>query len=289
MMEPVAYDLHQHLWPAAFVAALRERREAPFLDGGDVVLPEGRFPARLEEHDPAARLGLLDRAGVRCAVVSLQPTFGLEQLPDEERLLLEDAWVAGTRELIDGSAGRLLALAPGRTVDGFAGSVVPATALLGLDRIAPLLDELERRDGILFVHPGVSRPPAGAPGWWAGVVDYTAQMQRAYFAWLARGERWSSLRVVFAILAGGAPFQLERLAPRGVDVRSALDPNVFFDIATYGRRAIELCLETFGVHQLVYGSDVPVVDPQPTLDAVAGFGDSVHKIVTVDNAERLLG
>ena len=83
-------------------------------------------------------------------------------------------------------------------------------------------------------------------------------MQRAYFAWLARAqERWSDVTVVFAILAGGAPMQLERLASRGVDVRSTLHRNVFFDTASYGRRALELCIETFGVEQLVFGSDAP--------------------------------
>ena len=35
-------------------------------------------------------------------------------------------------------------------------------------------------------------------------------------------ERWPDVTVVFAILAGGAPIQLERLSSRGVDVRSSL-------------------------------------------------------------------
>jgi hypothetical protein len=114
-------------------------------------------------------------------------------------------------------------------------------------------------------------------------------MQAAYLAWLAGGrERWPTLRVVFAILAGGAPFQLERLAQRGMDVRSALDPGVYFDTATYGRRAIELCVETFGVGQLAYGSDTPVVDSRFTLQAVRGFGDAVAQMVQVETPRALL-
>ena len=94
-------------------------------------------------------------------------------------------------------------------------------------------------------------------------------MQRAYFAWLSGAqEGWSDVAVVFAILAGGAPIQLERLSSRGVDVRSSLHRNVFFDTASYGRRALELCIETFGVEQLVFGTDVPVVDPTPAIRAV---------------------
>jgi hypothetical protein len=133
----------------------------------------------------------------------------------------------------------------------------------------------------------VQRPEL--PEWWGWTVGYTSQMQAAYLSWLALGRaRWPRLRVVFAILAGGAAFQLERLAHRGVDVRSLLEPNVYLDVATYGRRAIELCIETFGVGQLVYGSDLPVVDPQHTLHAVRGFGDAVARLVQIDTPGSLL-
>jgi hypothetical protein len=121
------------------------------------------------------------------------------------------------------------------------------------------------------------------------VTSYPARAQEAYLAWLAFGrERWPTLRVLFAILGGGGPFQLERLARRGVDVRSALDANTFFDVATHGRRAIELCVETFGVGQLAYGSDLPVIDSRPTLDAVRGFGDAVMHVLQSDTPSRLL-
>jgi hypothetical protein len=43
------------------------------------------------------------------------------------------------------------------------------------------------------------------------------------------------------------------------------------------------------VHQLVYGSDTPVVDSKPTLDAVRGFGDSVTQILQIETPGRLLG
>jgi predicted TIM-barrel fold metal-dependent hydrolase len=165
---------------------------------------------------------------------------------------------------------------------------VPASAVRDRDALAPVLDALEARAGVLFVHPGPVVPPHGAPDWWATIADYTAQMHGAYFSWLAGGRsRWPSVRVVFSILAGGAPFQLERLAQRGVDVRSTLDANMFLDVATYGRRAIELCIETFGIDQLLYGSDSPIVETENTLRAVRGFGESVYRMITDGNPERL--
>ncbi len=283
-------DFHQHLWPQPFQDALRARSAPPQLRGDELVTTEGVFPFDPLLHDPASRLELLDWHGIDVAVLSLQPSLGVEALPASQREELEGAWLESMTGIVAASGGRFRALAPWRAADGVVGASVAAFALVEPDAHAPLLDELQRRGSVLFVHPAAASPPgAGAPDWWSWTTDYPAQMQRAYFAWLGTGRaRWPALRVVFAILAGGAPFQLERLAHRGVDVRSALDPNAYFDVATYGRRAIELCIETFGVGQLVYGSDTPVVDGTATLRSVRGFGDSVAKIVQIDTPSSLL-
>lgn len=282
-------DLHQHFWPEPFVEALAVRSAPPCIENGELVLGEGRFAVHPVTNDLGARVATLDEDGVDVAVVSLQPTLGLAALPAEERDELELAWIRGMRDACAATDGRLLAFAPDRLVEGFVGVSVEARALADPDGIAPLLEELSARGLPLFVHPGPPGRDGTEPAWWAGVVDYTGQMQAAYFHWLAHGrERWPSLRVLFAILAGGAPFQLERLGQRGRDVRSTLDTNVFLDVATYGRRAIELCVETFGVHHLVYGSDRPVVDPTPTLHAVRGFGESVATLLCTHNPSELL-
>jgi len=282
-------DLHQHLWPRSFIEALCARSEPPSLVGDQLVTVEGAFPFDAAAHDPEARLRLLDRDGIDVAVLSLQPSLGIETVSAAERDELESAWMDGVAEVVHASGGRFRAFAPWRVVDGFAGMTVGATALFDPDRAAPL-DEAERAGALVFVHPEApSAPLGGAPEWWNWTVEYTAQMQAAYLSWLADGRaRWPTLRVVFAILAGGAPFQLERLSQRGVEVRSALDPGVFFDTATYGRRALELCVETFGVEHLTYGSDTPVVDSGFTLQAVRGFGDAVARMIQIETPKLLL-
>jgi hypothetical protein len=284
------YDLHQHLWPDGFVAALRGRSTAPFLDGDHLTTQEGRFAVALVDHDVDTRVRTLDRDGIEVAVVSLQASLGLEALPSAEREALEDEWADGIGELVAGSGGRLRAFSPSRVREGFVGVSIGSSVLTDLERAAPVLDEAEAAGTAVFVHPDAGRAPEeGLPEWWDWVTGYPARMQEAYLAWLAFGrKRWPTLRVLFAMLAGGGPFQLERLARRGVDVRSALDPNTFFDVSTHGRRAIELCVETFGVGQLVYGSDTPVVNSRPTLDAVRGFGDAVSHILQSDTPRRLL-
>jgi predicted TIM-barrel fold metal-dependent hydrolase len=283
-------DIHQHLWPEPFVEALRRRQRPPRLTGTLLELAgEPDCEIDLGEHDLTRRLALLDRCEIDVAVVSLAPTLGFGELPDDEAAELVTAYEDGIRELAEVSSGRLVPLAAGRSSDGFAGASVAATDLVDLDRLAPTLDELEREGRFAFVHPGPVRTPEWAPDWWPAIVEYTAQMQAAYATWLAVGaERWPELRIVFAILAGGGPFQFERLGSRGISGRDLLHDNVFFETASYGRRALELVLATFGVNQLCFGSDTPVVEPDQTLDAVRGFGDAVADALCTVNPTRLL-
>jgi hypothetical protein len=278
----LSYDVHHHLWPEPLIAGLRSRRERPRLRGSVLELPCGDWEVDLAVHTLEARVAELDRDEIDVAVISCPPTLELDEA-------LVEAYHEGIADLVAASGGRLRALAWGSVREGFVGTCVPAWDFAGLAGLEPFLGELERRGSLLFVHPGPAPAPEGAPGWWPAVVDYTTQMQTAYAAWLARGaEAWPDLRVVFAILAGGAPFQLERLASRGVDTRGALHPNVFLDTASYGERALELSLSTYGVGQLVYGSDSPVIDSEPTLRSIRGFGQAVTDVVCRDNPARLL-
>ena len=281
------YDLHQHLWPETFVRALRQRKTAPRLDGNVLETCEGRFEVDLAQHDPETRIATLDRDEIDVAVLSLQPSLGLRDLATPECEELELEWADAVREL---DSTRFRAFSPSRVREGFAGVSLGSSSFVDFDAVAPTLDAAATAETVVFVHPEAGRATDDErPEWWEWVVGYPARMQEAYVAWLAFGrERWPALRVLFAMLGGGGPFQLERLARRGVDVRSALDPNTFFDVSTHGRRAIELCVQTFGVGQLVYGSDTPVVDSRPTLDAVRGFGDAVTHVLQSDTPARIL-
>ncbi len=285
-----AVDFHQHLWPEVFIAALARRSEPPFVHGEELVTPEGAFAFDRAAHDPEARIAGLDRDGIDVAVLSLQSSLGIEALDTSERNELELAWAEGARALVAGSGGRFRALAPWRILPGFAGTSVGTSALLQGRLGDGVLAAADAVGGLVFVHPEAAGPlPPGRPAWWGWLADYPTQLQHAYLAWVAGGrETLPSVRLVFAMLAGGAPILHERLAHRGVEVRGSLDTNTLFDVSTHGRRAIELVIETFGVERLVYGSDVPVVDPQPTLRAVRGFGESIARYLCSTNPQRIL-
>jgi hypothetical protein len=283
-------DIHQHLWPPSFFSALSTRSQPPRLRGHALELTGApTWELDVESHDLDTRLALMDRLELDRAVVSLQPTLGIDRLPADEARELIETWEAGILELADAAVGRIVPLAAGEPAAEFAGLCVSGAELLDLDALAPRLDALTQSGRFLFVHPGVAATPPGAPSWWTAIVDYTAEMQAAYIAWLAAGAaRWPELDVVFAILAGGAPIQLERMAARGVDERSAMLPQIWFDTASYGRRALDLVMSTYGVERMLFGSDMPVVDPGPALDAIRSFGEAVTDAVLAANPNKLL-
>jgi 6-methylsalicylate decarboxylase len=259
-------DFHQHVWPDAFRRALEERTEPPFLHGATLTLPRGgSFEIDVDAHTPEARLAELDRNGLERAVVSLAPTC-------EPTAELATVWNEAARELPD----RLVPLAYEEALPGFAGAIVGAPELRWLDCVAPLLDRLERDGGILFVHPAAA--PGNRAGWETAGVAYTAQMHEAFVSWLGGGaERWPELRVVFAFLGGGAPFHIERMVRRGLDPLAPFSDNVWFETSSYGERALDLSLQTFGAGRLLFGSDAPVDRVAPARATLERLGRAVER------------
>jgi len=286
---PPRVDLHRHVWPDELVRLLAARTAPPFLSDDTLVTSEGRFTIDVDALSDEHCRAELDRDRLDVAVVSLQPTLGISTLPDDEAAVLHDAYNAGVERLIAAAGGRLRAFSAGGVRPGFAGLCVAAGELLDLTRLELVLDELSAQGQILFVHPGPARAVGRTPDWWAPAIDYTAQMQAAYGAWLAEGAlRWPELPAVFAILAGGAPFQLERLRSRGVDTRCLTAANVHLDTASYGRLSLELCLAAYGVGHLVYGSDAPVIDAGSTLAAINALGKATADAICRHNPAALL-
>jgi hypothetical protein len=305
-------DIHQHLWPEELVAELTWRREPPLLRraGRGWILrlrdePECRFDAA--DHDPDARAALLARDGVARALLAISSPLGIEALPraESEPLLAahNDGLLALGRPFAVWGA---VSLRPPQPADvdalldaGAVGISLPAGAIAGpdgLDRCGALLERLERRDAPLLVHPGPGpwrawRPQAYAdaavPGWWPAMTRYVADMNAAWHAFAAFGRpRHPQLRVVFVMLAGGAPLHSERLTTRGGPSDAVADARIFYDTSSYGARTTDAVVRCVGIDQLVYGSDRPVVDA-PT--GPAPLGPAAAEAMGSANVARLLG
>jgi hypothetical protein len=309
-------DVHQHLLGEPLVEALARRRTAPALirrrEGWTFkVAAEPDSILTFEATDVELRRFDLETDGIDRALVALSTALGIESLPTEEAVPLIEAHHRGLDALPPEFGGwGAVPLAEPDPVDvdaaldrGCVGITLPATALAdpaSVERLAPLLERLEWRGAPLFVHPGpvaaaavgVTAAPAGTamgtaarlPHWWPALTDYVAQMQAAWFAFLHAGRpAHPHLRVLFAMLAGGAPLQLERYAARRGVPAPGPDPLAFYDTSSYGPRLIGAMAEAVGAPQLVYGSDRPVVEPHP-----AWPDPDLRRALVTANPARLL-
>ncbi|MHA3702053.1 amidohydrolase [Jatrophihabitans sp. YIM 134969] len=274
--------------------ALRTRSSVPRLDGWTLhTAGEPPYPVRPDDHDPVARRDR-ETPGTQ-VLVSLSTPLGIEAMPAVEATPLLDAWHAGAVDLPAGYRAwaavsevdpDLDALAKLLATD-FVGLQVSATTWATpelLESHAAVLRVCEELDRPVLVHPGPTGTGATAgPGWWPAVVDYPAQLQAAWWTWHTAGRALlPDLRVCFAAGAGLAPLHHERFAVRGGQ-RFVVDPDVFVDISSYGRQAVDALARALGIDVLVMGSDRPYAEPpDPCL------GDAAHRAITVTNPRRLL-
>lgn len=270
-----ATDFHQHLWPDSFRLLLERRAAPPYLRGRRLVLPRGgEFQVDPRAYAPDARLAELDSAGLQRSVVSLPPTT--EPTPE-----LVDAWHEEALRLEAATAGRIVPLAYATADPAFVGAIIPAPRLRESDQ---LLTRLAEQSQLAFVHPA-----AAEPGVETGAVRYAQQMLDAYGYWMTTGtRRWPTLRIVFALLAGGAAFQVERLVRRGVKPQAVQMGNVWFETSSYGERSLELSLQTFGAHRHVFGSDAPIDELVTALAPARAFGAALETALLVDAPLDLL-
>lgn len=291
-------DAHQHLWTQPLIEALADRRALPLVrrEGDAWILQLAGEPACEITADTAEdRTALLHRDGIDVALVALSSPLGIEGLPADEARALLRAHARGVDAF--GPRFRRWGAIPlaepdpadvDRELDGGAiGLALPAGALAtpeGLHRLGPVLERLSARDGALFVHPGpnpwAAALPASVwgPAWWPAMTTYLEQLQRAWLMFVTEGRpAHPRLRVLWALLAGGAPLHAERLAARGGPAVDLTDPRHFYDTSSYGPTGLAAVGVT-GV-QLVHGSDRPVTGPATPVSPARG----------VQSPARLLG
>jgi predicted TIM-barrel fold metal-dependent hydrolase len=285
-------DIHQHLWPADLIEALRRRSTFPYLDGWTLyTASEPPYDLNPTDHDPEQRCEV--NAGIDEIVLSMSSPVGIEELAPDEAQPLLDAWHDGVADLGPGYRGWAavgniepdLAGLKHQLARGFAGLQISATHLAtpaALAELAPVLEVCQDAGAPVFVHPGPVAKRTAQP-WWAAVVDYPAQLHAAWWSWYEAGRSLlPDLRICFAAGAGLAPAHAERFAARsGTPFR--LDRGVFVDTSSYGPRGLDSLIRVLGIDCIVLGSDRPYAEPT---DPNAG-PEATHAI-RVANPHRLL-
>jgi predicted TIM-barrel fold metal-dependent hydrolase len=274
-------DIHQHIWTTPLVDALARRDSHPFIrrdDGVCVLHLAGEPPCVIDvaAESAASRTRLLETDGLDLAAIAISSPLGIEGLAPDQAHGLIDAHLDGVLALGD----QFVAWGPigirrpdPAEVDavlarGCVGISLPSAALADLDAleaIGPVLERVQERDVPLFVHPGgfaPRQPSLSDPLWWTALTSYVSDMQAAWLTFVTQGRReLPRLRVVFGMLAGGAPLQTDRLIARGGPAVELHDPLTFYDTSSYGPMMIEAMATWLGPDRLVYGSDRPVIEP----------------------------
>lgn len=298
---PAPVDVHQHLWPGGFIEELRRRTQPPMMRGWTLhTTGEAPYEVDPEHHDLVIRRREGGDGGL--CLVSLSSPLGIEHMsPDESRPLLI-AWHGGALEF--GEPFGAWASANVQEPDlqeltrlltaGFVGLQIPATAVAtpgGWERMLPALAVCEAANRPVLVHPGpaaIHAAAEGAPAWWPAMVDYTAQMQAAWWAWQHVGRAsLPTLRVCFAAGAGLAPAANERFAVRA-GLRPSVDPNVFVETSSFGRQGVDALIRALGIDVIVHGTDRPYNDPRPLVERCRDFGPAALQAITQANPQRLL-
>jgi len=290
-------DVHQHLWPEPFLAALEDRTEPPFLRDGVLVL-EGEPAARFEAgpHDPDRRRAELRADGIDRALVALSSPLGIEALPRAEAQPLLAAWHDGVFALgepfgvwgavaRDGASARDVEALLDR---GAVGVSLPAGAFVtarGVEAVLPLLHALAARGRPLLIHPGAA--PLGTPAepWWPGGRRVRRRASRRMARLRGPGaaaSRHAARRVRRPGRRGaaprGAPRRPRRPRARGVRPARVLRHVVLRAAGDRGRRRV------VGIDQLVHGSDRPVLGAPPE----HGLGAAGDHALRAANPARLL-
>jgi predicted TIM-barrel fold metal-dependent hydrolase len=310
---PQLIDVHHHILPPVYMAEARERVLA---------LAQGRRIApAVAEWTPQAALAEMDAHGVATAVVSISIPgvwFGNAQAARDLARKCNEY----SAQLVDDHPGRFgfFAALPLPDTDASLRELDHALNALGADGVclmtsygdkwlgdpafAPVLDELNRRKAVVYVHPN-------APDCCRDLMDYVPaaltefphDTTRAVTSLLFSGSfaRLREIRFIFSHAGGTLPMLAGRITrlgaalpdlaeklPNGVDYELK---RLHYEIANSANPpAIAALTQLVPTSQILFGSDYPYVPIGATAIGMTELGLSASALQAIgrDNALALL-
>ncbi|MFE7132325.1 amidohydrolase family protein [Streptomyces sp. NPDC057638] len=311
----MATDIHAHVWTDDYLDLLQGfgKTDTDTQRG----LGAGASDAEME-----ARFALMDQAGIPRQVISVPPQsphFADEGHAVRAARAANDLYAEVVRRWPD--RFRAFAALPFPHVDavlaelarcldelGMVGAAT-TTSILGrtiADPVfAPVLDELDRRGSVLYIHPaGVGAESALIADhhltWMIGApIEDTVSVMHLILAGIP--SRYPRLRIVNSHLGGALPMVLARAdhqygweAPDTPEKPSVAARRMWYDTVGHGHvPALIAAVESLGADRLLLGTDFPYQAGEQFLDA-SGYirhsglpGDQVTAILD-SNAQRVI-
>lgn len=283
-MEPHRIDVHHHILPPGYVAAVGDDRIGPLILAG-----------RTPEWTPAMSVEAMDRNGIATAVTSISAP-GLWFGDDAESVRLArlcNEYAASIRRDHPGRFGVFASL-PLPDVDASLAEIAHALDTLKADGIGlltsygdrypgdaafqPVFDELNRRGAVVYFHPTNAPCSQCLPEIPAATLDFPFDTTRAVVSLLYSGTfaRCRDIRFIFSHAGGTVPFLAERIARLGARpgfkeaVPNGVLPELerlYYDTALSANwLAFRSLLELVSTDKILFGSDYPFA-PEATMTA----------------------
>jgi predicted TIM-barrel fold metal-dependent hydrolase len=310
---PRIIDTHHHFYPPKFTAELVKR------------LTESDSQKALRTGwSPKFSLDQMDRYGVATAIGSLTSPGVWLGNNDEGRVWARQCNEYGA-QIIQDYPGRLgmWAAIPLPDIDGSLREMEYALDTLKLDGIglltsyengkllgdpkyAPVMEELNRRKCVVFVHPTATCCSDPIPPLNESVIEFPTDTTRTITSLVYRGTfaKYRDIRWIFSHGAGTLPMILTRIsgATRKMtpEQRAAIIPDGFegelqrqyYDVASVATNPAGMAavLKLFSASHLLFGSDVPYWTVASIVDGLNSLGLPAQDLRAIqrENALTLL-
>ncbi|MEA2903036.1 MAG: 6-methylsalicylate decarboxylase [Alphaproteobacteria bacterium] len=300
-------DFHHHQTPPAFIAAMKRRN----------MINPSAFA-----WTPERSLEEMDKAAVGVALLSVaRPELAFFEDSDEARAVARESNDYGAKLQSDYKTRfGVLASLPLPHVDESLKEIEHAFDVLKVDGVclmtsygdkwlghtsfAPVMDALNARKAIVFVHPIAPNCCAGlkpVPDFADSVIEYGTDTTRTIASILFSGtsRRCKDIRFVFAHGGGTAPYLVERfnragsnksLAEYTYDVVMSELRRYHYDTAIMAHPAPLAALTRLApITQILFGSDYPFRTPADTAKGIGEFLSAADlAAVERGNALRLI-
>jgi 6-methylsalicylate decarboxylase len=282
----VRVDVHHHFLPPKYIREEHERNAS---------YSHNRPASQMAEWTPQQALEEMDKNGVQTAIASIStPGVWYGDVELARRLSREwNEYAAQTIRDYPGRFGLFAVVAPPDTegalreieyaldtlkADGIGLLSNYDGKLLGDPAFTPVIEELNRRKAVVYVHPTVA-PCCGSviPGTVPQLVEFPFDTTRTIVSLMLTGTiaKYKDIRFIFSHAGGTLPFLAERIqhTSRG-RVPGGVAPTMrtlYYDTASAANGpAMAALMKSVPMSHILFGSDYPFVQ---TADGVHGLAE----------------
>ena len=281
-------DVHHHILPSAYVDAV-----------GAVKIGSQGSAGKIPAWSVAGALARMDAAGVATAITSVSAP-GLDVADAALAVRLARDCNEQAAEMTVRHAGRfgMFATLPLVSTDAALAELAYCADQLQADGVCllsnfqgrylgdtslwPVLEELNRREAVVFVHPTSPQVLVPIEGLSASSLDFTFDTARALASLIFSGAllRFPQIRFIFSHMGGAMPYIAERIAvlarnnprlqaflPHGIRHELA---RCYFDTALSANTVTFAAMAAIsGLDNVLFGTDYPFGPPDQVASAAA--------------------